>query len=184
MKKTTRKMLNLNSMTDYSVKGYDNADYIFYIVQPFNTSVMDPYALKQKIIQASTVIKQTLELDFWVQNGRENFEKNKDYIKRRLEEETEPAVRKLLELDLRSYDEMQVSTATNRTFIMAMTLRHLKESEIIAILNRTERTLQQNGFIGHKMSREEIKVMLAVYLNQNVTTEYFEDISGERWLDV
>ena len=33
-----------------------------------------------------------------------------------------------------------------------------------------------------KLSPDELKTLLAVYFEQNVTSDTFEDIDGERWL--
>lgn len=45
-----------------------------------------------------------------------------------------------------------------------------------------EKTFKQQGFTMQKLSRDELKTLLAVYFEQNVTTENFEYIDGERWL--
>ena len=46
-----------------------------------------------------TVIKGMAELEMLCVNSRENFEDNKRFLKMRLEEEENPAIRKLLQQD-------------------------------------------------------------------------------------
>jgi len=42
--------------------------------------------------------------------------------------------------------------------------------------------LEEQGFSVKRADREDIKRILAVYYEQNVTTERFEDFDGERWI--
>ena len=49
-------------------------------------------------------------------------------------------------------------------------------------LARIEKSLKEQGFSAKRADREDIKRLLAVYFEQNVTTERFEDFDGERWI--
>lgn len=42
--------------------------------------------------------------------------------------------------------------------------------------------MREQGFIAQRAGKEDIKRLLAVYFEQNVTTEKFEDYDGERWV--
>ena len=42
--------------------------------------------------------------------------------------------------------------------------------------------MKEQGFSVSRAGREDIKRLLAVYYEQNVTTEKFEDFDGERWI--
>jgi hypothetical protein len=99
-----------------------------------------------------------------------------------VEQEDNPAVRKLLEADLTFLDRIQVQMATAREFLIIIRLRDEKESEVFHYLNRIEKTLREQGFSVKRAGKEDIKRLLAVYFEQNVTTERFEDFDGERWI--
>jgi len=43
-----------------------------------------------------------------------------------------------------------------------------------------EKTLREQGFSVKRAGKEDIRRLLAVYFEQNVTTKRFEDIDGER----
>lgn len=45
-------------------------------------------------------------------------------------------------------------------------------------LSRIEKSLKEQGFSVKRAGREDIKRILAVYYEQNVTTERFEDFDG------
>ena len=129
-----------------------------------------------------TVLKGMAEIEMCCLNSRENFEDNKRFLKSRVEQEDNPAVCKLLEADLTFLDRIQVQMATAREFLIIIRLRDEKESEVFPYLNRIEKTLREQGFSVKRAGKEDIKRLLAVYFEQNVTTERFEDFDGERWI--
>ena len=49
-------------------------------------------------------------------------------------------------------------------------------------LSRIEKSLKEQGFSVKRADKEDVKRILAVYYEQNVTTEKFEDFDGERWV--
>ena len=57
-----------------------------------------------------------------------------------------------------------------------------KEKEVFPYLSRIEKSLKEQGFSVKRADKEDIKRILAVYFEQNVTTEKFEDFDGERWV--
>lgn len=61
-------------------------------------------------------------------------------------------------------------------------LREEKESEVFPCLSRVEKSLKEQGFSVNRADQESLKRILAVYYEQNVTTERFEDFDGERWI--
>ena len=42
--------------------------------------------------------------------------------------------------------------------------------------------LVEHGFTSKRDDEEDMKRILAVYFEQNVTTEKFEEFDGERWI--
>ena len=72
--------------------------------------------------------------------------------------------------------------ATAREYMIIVRLDTEKETEILQLLTQVERSLKEHNFRARRADREEIKRILAVYFEQNVTTEKFEDFDGERWV--
>jgi len=71
--------------------------------------------------------------------------------------------------------------ATAREFLIIIRLKDEKQSEVFPYLNRIEKTLREQGFSVKRAGNEDIKRLMAVYFEQNVTTENFEEFDGERW---
>ena len=99
-----------------------------------------------------------------------------------MEEESNPAVRKLLELDAGHLDRIQVQMATAREFLLIIRMKEQKESEMLSYFYRIEKMLEEQEFKVKRAEEEDIRRILAVYFEQNVTTEKFEEFDGERWI--
>lgn len=111
---STRELMGTKEVTNYSVRTYRNDELVYFLIQPSNISVLSQESLSARIYGLMTVLKGITEIEMMCLNSRENFEDNKRYLKKRMEEETNPAVRKLLEKDANYLDRMQVQMATAR----------------------------------------------------------------------
>jgi hypothetical protein len=178
---STRQLINTKAVTDYSLLTYGHDELVYFIIKPTNISVLSEASIAARIYALMTVLKGMAEIEMLCLNSRENFEDNKRFLRNRIEQEDNPTVRKLLEADLTFLDRIQVQMATAREFLIVIRLRDEKSNEVFPYLNRIEKTLREQGFSVKRAEKEDIKRILAVYFEQNVTTEKFEDFDGERW---
>jgi hypothetical protein len=181
-KLSTRQLINTKAITDYSLLTYGHGELVYFIIKPTNISVLSEASIAARIYALMTVLKGMAEIEMLCLNSRENFEDNKRFLRNRIEQEDNPTVRKILEADLTFLDRIQVQMATAREFLIVIRLRDEKPNEVFPYLNRIEKTLREQGFSVKRAEKEDIKRILAVYFEQNVTNEKFEDFDGERWV--
>lgn len=181
-RQVTRQLIGTKEVMDYCLNTYRSDRLVYFMIKPTNISVLSEESISARVYALMTVLKGLAELEFLCLNSRESYEDNKRFLRSRMEQEDNVAVRKLLELDLIHLDRIQVQMATAREFLVIIRLRNEKESEIFPFLNRIEKTLREQGFIAKQSRKEDIKRILAVYFEQNVTSEKFEDYDGERWM--
>lgn len=181
-KLSTRQLINTKAITDYSLLTYGHGELVYFIIKPTNISVLSEASIAARIYALMTVLKGMVEIEMLCLNSRENFEDNKRFLRNRIEQEDNPTVRKLLEADLTFLDRIQVQMATAREFLIVIRLQDEKPNEVFPYLNRIEKTLREQGFSVKRAEKEDIKRILAVYFEQNLTTEKFEDFDGERWV--
>lgn len=179
---STRQLLGAKAVTDYSLVTYGQGELVYFIVKPSNISVLSEASIGARIYALMTVLKGVAEIEMLCLNSRESFENNKQFLKMRMEQEDNPVIRKLLEKDQNHLDRIQVQMATAREFLILIRLKDEKESEVFPYLSRIEKSLKEQGFSVKRADKEDIKRLLAVYYEQNVTTEKFEDFDGERWI--
>ena len=179
---STRQLIGAKAVTDYSLVTYGQGELVYFIVKPSNISVLSEASIGARIYALMTVLKGVAEIEMLCLNSRESFENNKQFLKMRMEQEDNPVIRKLLEKDQNHLDRIQVQMATDREFLILIRLKDEKESEVFPYLSRIEKSLKEQGFSVKRADKEDIKRLLAVYYEQNVTTEKFEDFDGERWI--
>lgn len=179
---STRQMMGTRAVTDYSLVTYGQGELVYFMVKPSNISVLSETSVGARIYALMNVLKGVAEIEMLCLNSRESFEDNKQFLRTRMEEEENPMVRRLLEKDLAYLDRIQVQMATAREFLILIRLKEEKESEVFPYLSRIEKSLKEQGFSVKRAGKEDIKRILAVYYEQNVTTEHFEDFDGERWI--
>jgi hypothetical protein len=181
-RQATRQLIGIREIADYCLRTSGHGDIVYFIIQPTNISVLSEASVGARIYALMTVLKGMTEIEMLCLNSRENFEDNKRFLRTRFEQEGNPAVRKLLQADQTFLDRMQVQMATAREFLILIRLTDEKEKDIFPYLNRIEKSLREQGFSTKRAEAEDIKRILAVYFEQNVTTEKFEDFDGERWV--
>ena len=169
-------------ITDYSLVTYGQGELVYFIVKPTNISVLSESSVGARIYALMTVLKGVAEIEMLCLNSRESFEDNKRFLKSQMEQEENPVIRRLLEQDQTHLDRIQVQMATAREFLIMLRLKDEKESDIFPYLSRIEKSLKEQSFSVKRADKEDIKRILAVYYEQNVTTEKFEDFDGERWI--
>ena len=180
-KASTRQLMGIEDITGHSLVT-PHGELVFFMIKPTNISVLSDSSIGARIYSLMNVLKGISDIEILCLNSRENFEDNKGYLKARMDDEKNPVIRKLLMQDMTSLDRMQVQMATAREFLIIIRLRGEKEKDVHPYLSRIEKSLKDQGFTARKAGESDIKRLLGVYYEQNVTTEKYEDYDGERWV--
>lgn len=179
---STRQLMNTRRITEYSLETYDGDELVYFMIRPTNLSVLSESSVGARVYALMNVLKGVAEIEMLCLNSRENFEENKGFLRRRAEEERNPVIRQLLERDQNFLDRIQVQMATAREFLILIRLRNQRGKDVFSYLDRIEKSLKEQGFDSRRADEEDIKRILAVYYEQNVTSEKFEDFDGARWI--
>ena len=176
--KSTRELINAKTISNDSLKLFNDDEIVFFVIQPQNLSVMSQENIGAKIFSLTNVLKGLADMEMICLNSRDNFEDNKLFIKKRISEETDEVIINLLKKDL---DQIQTQTATSRLFLLAVRIKPNDQVETVALIHRIEKLIKLQNLQVEKANKEQIKNMLAVYFEQNVTSDQFEDYEGMRW---
>lgn len=180
---STRQLMGIEAIRDYCI-ATRMGDLVFFVIKPTNISVLPDSGVTARIYALLNVVKGLAEIEMLALNSRESFEDNKRFYASRMEAEELPALRRLLEQDSSHLDRIQALMASAREFYIIVRLRNEKESEIFPYLSRIEKTIKDNGFSVSRAGEQELKRMLGIYFEQDVTTEQYEDYDGDRWVIV
>lgn len=180
---STRQLMGIEEIKDYCI-ATRMGDLVFFIIKPTNISVLPDSGVTARIYALLNVVKGLAEIEMLALNSKESFESNKRFYGSRTEAEELPALRRLLEQDSSHLDRIQALMASAREFYIIVRLRNEKESEIFPYLSRIEKTIKDNGFSVSRAGEQELKRMLGIYFEQDVTTEQYEEYDGDRWVIV
>ena len=178
-KQSTRELINVKSIEQNSIKTCDDRHILYFLVKPVNLAVLSRSSIEVKINALMNVIKGIDSVEFVAMNSREDFESNKQMLRKRFGEESNEAVRTLLAKDLQFLDRVQVQTASAREFLICLRFKH--EDDILPNVSRVEKLLGEQGFNARLALQDDIKRLFAVYFAQNVTQLVMDDYDGERW---
>ena len=163
---------NKNNVQDLmGTKGFSNygleteqGEIIFYAIRPMNISVLSYETVAQKVRQLQLLLSAVPDLEFLCMDSCESFEENQRHIKALLEQEQNPAVRRVLEQDLEHLEGTQIEMATARQFLFMIRLQKSeKQEQVFAQANRVEKAIAEQGFEVRRLDREGIKRLLRIY---------------------
>lgn len=176
-------LIGLERFTRFGVKT-DKAEIVFFSVEPTNISVLSTANIDVKIHHLMMLLSTIPDLEILALDSCECFDTNKVYVKKRLQTEQNEAVRKLLRADYDFLDEIQVEMSSARQFLFAVRFRREKDEQIFNIINRVDKAISEHVFAARRMSKPEIKRMLALYFGTSISGEEIPDIEGETEFDL
>ena len=159
-------------------------EVVMYQVAPTNISVLSPANIEAKIHNLAVLISTVPNLGIICSDSSECFDANKSYLQARLETETNPCVRILLEKDIEFLDSIQVEMATARQFFFVARFKNLKASQVFSESTQIEKGIAAQGFEVKRMRKPDIKRFLALYFDAYMNGELMPDYDGEPYLEV
>ena len=180
-RQNTRQLMGIGQLTRHGAKTA-GGELVFFMIKPDNLSVLSGEGIRGRIKNLTDLLCATQEVRLLALDSRESFQRNKDWYRRRMETEELPAIRELLRKDAAHLDEIQAATASAREFALVYRLGPQESGEDVSRLRQTEQALRDLGFQARLAEEQDVKRILAVYYQQDVTTERFDDFDGERWL--
>ncbi|NBJ90207.1 hypothetical protein [Acutalibacter sp. 1XD8-36] len=148
--------MGLEGFTNYGLKT-TGGELVVFLVQPTNISVLSHANVEIKIRHLLMVLSQHPGLEIACLDSCERFDDNKRFIKRRLQEEDNPAVRKVLEQEIGYLESKQIEMSTARQFLFVLRFtKGEKAEQVFHDVNTAMTTFAGQGFEVRRMEREDI----------------------------
>ena len=179
-RQTSRQLMGIRQLTDHGAKTA-GGELVFFMIKPDNLSVLSGEGIRSRVKNLTDLLCGTQEVRLLALDSRESFQRNKDWYRQRLEQEELPALRELLRQDSAHLDEIQTTTASAREFALVFRLDQQSGESDEVQLRQMEKRIRDQGFHVRLAEEQDVKRLLAVYYQQDVTTDRFEDYDGERW---
>lgn len=182
--KAIRRLAELKSLTGYGVETFGHGEIAFFSVKPSNLSVLSQESTRAQINALMNVLKGIADITMLCLSSRENYAENKEYLRRRIQEEENERIQAQLQQDICLLDAEQTSMASAREFFLVLHLRGENKLEIPPYLSHVEQVIKEQGFTVRRAEPEDIMRILAMYFEQNVTSDRLESFDGERFVVV
>ena len=175
-------LLGIKSFTQYGLSTH-KGELLFYHVVPTNISVLSSANIEIKIRHLMQVLSAVPNIELVCTDSSECFDDNKEYLKRRLDEENNIKVKKIISSDVEFLDQIQLEMATARQFLFIARFKNLKPAQVFQHANRIEKIISEQGFETHRMSKNEIKRFIALYFESTINGDMLPDVDGEQYFD-
>ena len=179
MGKKKRKKKNVTAVqTLIGIKGFTEyglstagGELLFFVISPTNISVLS----------SDLALSAAPDMEIVCVDSAERFDDNKAYLQERINNETNPQIKTLLEKDAAFLDEIQAELTTARQFIFIARCKGLKPSQVVSYANTVSKVLSEQGFDVHRMKKPMIKRLIALYFDASLTGESIPDYDGEQY---
>ena len=205
---STRQLMGIDQLTEHGLKTA-RGELVFYLISPDNLSVLSPEGVRGRVRALTDLLRGIDAVELLALDSRESFQSNKLYYQERLEQEQVPAIREMLRKNMEHLDEIQSTTASAREFAIVLRFqekngvparaqrsgsRGERSSSEMSDLSpaggreryvawsdakQLEKRIRDCGFHVRLAEEQDVKRLLAVYYQQDVTTEHFDSFDGE-----
>lgn len=180
--RSVQQLLGIQGFTKYGLMT-DAGELIFFRVAPTNISVLSAVNIEIKIRHLQTLLSAIPDLEIICTDSCECFDGNKAYLQRRAAGEANPNVVELLEKDRDMLTGMQAEMSNARQFVLVKRCRGLKEEQVFVAMNRALKTISEQGFEAQRMTKEEIKRLIAIYFGTSMDGDLMPDVDGGQYFE-
>ena len=174
---SVQELLGIQRFTRYGLLT-DLGELVFFRVAPTNISVLSRMNIENKISHLKDLLTVEPDTEIICTDSCECFDDNREYLQRRVMEETNPKVRQLLEQDRKMLTQMQAEMANAREFFFVKRYTGMKPSMVFASINDVLKRITERGFEVQHMKKADTKRMLAIYLGSSMDGDKLPDIDG------
>ena len=180
--RSVQQLLGIQTFTKYGLLT-DNGELLFYRVAPTNISVLSAANIEIKIRHLQMVLSAIPDIEIICTDSCECFDDNKAYLYRRAMEENNPDVRGLLLKDREMLTSMQAEMSTARQFVMVKRCRGMKPEQVFVAMNRVLKSVAEQGFEVQRMSKADIKRLVAIYFGASMDGDLMPDSDGSQFFE-
>lgn len=177
-RQSTRQLMGIRKLLPHGV-AIPGGSLMFFLIHPDNLSVLSAEGIRQRVTALSNLFRAEEQVEVLGLDSRESFQQNQVYYQTRLEEETTPKIRELLQKDISYLDEIQTTSASSREFVLV-----LRMEEQAALdeggLRQKEKSLCDHGISVRLAEEQDVKRLLVSYYLHDADPESLEDVDGER----
>ena len=177
-RQSTRQLMGIRKLLPHGV-AIPGGSLVFFLIHPDNLSVLSAEGIRQRVTALSNLFRAEEQVEVLGLDSRESFQQNQVYYQTRLEEETTPKIRELLQKDISYLDEIQTTSASSREFVLVLRMEEQAALDE-GVLRQKEKSLCDHGISVRLAEEQDVKRLLVSYYLHDADPESLEDVDGER----
>ena len=177
-RQSTRQLMGIRKLLPHGV-AIPGGSLVFFLIHPDNLSVLSAEGIRQRVTALSNLFRAEEQVEVLGLDSRESFQQNQVYYQTRLEEETTPKIRELLQKDISYLDEIQTTSASSREFVLVLRMEEQAALDVGG-LRQKEKSLCDHGISVRLAEEQDVKRLLVSYYLHDADPESLEDVDGER----
>ena len=175
---STRQLMGIQRITPHGVTT-TQGEMVFFLVRPDNLTVQSEEGVRSRVTALANLLRAEPSIELLALDARESFQSNRAFYQARMEAETVPALRRLLQQDMQHLDEIRLTSASAREFLLIL-LPEEKVASDEGALRQMEKSICDHGIQVRLADEQDVKRLLSVYYQHDMTTDHLEDVDGER----
>lgn len=161
----------------------DGTKMVFFRVEPSNLAVLSETNIRSKVINLAGLAKSMGGMQIYALDDRENYGANRKFIRDRIDEETIPAIRYVLEQEELYVKSIEADSSSARLFLLAFTIKPATETKDLNQLAHLRNLAIQSNMTVEQLTKDDVKRMLAVYFKHDTTSDALPDLDGQNHYD-
>jgi hypothetical protein len=179
-KKSTKQFFETASIEDCCLVTYSGEKLAFLILTPVNLSILSPEDVRSKIKKFTSVLDPLGSSDYICINSTQSYESNKHFLSDLADQERNDTLLELDRKDIDYLDEIRVKMATSRQFLVLLRFTAKDTIDYVSeALTKALQLMKDNEFTARVAYKDDIKQYMAVYLEQCIFQDKFQDYDGE-----
>ena len=180
--RSVQQLLGIQTFTKYGIMT-DAGELLLYRVAPTNISVLSASNIGIKIRHLQMLLSAIPDLEMICTDSCECFDDNKAYLHSRAMSESNPQVRSLLLKDRDMLTGMQAEMSNARQFVLVKRCRGLRPEQVFVAMNRVLKAVTEQGFEVQRMTKADIKRLIAIYFGASMDGDLMPDVDGGQFFE-
>lgn len=181
---TVKKEIGITGLGDGCIIKENGTKVVFFEIEPSNLAVLSEYNIRNRVMALSSLMQVVGQLEMFTLDARENYSENRSFIRKRIAEEKNPAIKNILLREERYIKTIEAESSTARIFLLAFSIPKGSETKGANQLEHFRQLANASALNVRRLNIDEVKTILAVYYKNDTTTDHFEDFEGQDYFNV
>lgn len=175
---STRQLMGMQGIASHGITT-SNSELVFFLIRPDNLSVLSSEGIRARVTALANLLRAEPAVELLGCRFQGILPTKQGILSEETGRGNDPCHSEMLIEDMRHLDEILSSSASAREFVLILR-RDLKADMSEGTLRQLEKGICDHGLHVRLADEQDVKRLLAVYYQHDITTDFFQDVDGEK----